>query len=61
MCRHGILLSIISYRGAQFTSRFLSSFKKGLDTKVKLSNTFHSQTDGQVERKIQTFEDMLRA
>ena len=28
---------------------------------MKLSTTFHPQTDGQAERTIQTLEDMLRA
>ncbi len=28
MCHYGIPLSIISYRGAQFTTRFLRSFKE---------------------------------
>ncbi|KAH0720584.1 hypothetical protein KY290_005079 [Solanum tuberosum] len=32
-----------------------------MDFIVKLSMTFHPQTDGQAERKIQTLEDMLRA
>ncbi|KAH0710891.1 hypothetical protein KY284_012318 [Solanum tuberosum] len=58
---HGIPLSIISDRGAQFTSHFWKSFQRGLGTKVKLSTTFHPQTDGQAERTIQTLEDMLRA
>ena len=52
VCRHGILLSIISHRVAQFTSRFWRSFQKGLDPKVKLSTAFHHQTDGQVEHTI---------
>ncbi|WMV58607.1 hypothetical protein MTR67_051992, partial [Solanum verrucosum] len=30
----------------QFTSHFWRSFQKGLGTKVKLSTTFHPQTDG---------------
>ena len=32
-----------------------------LGTKLSLSTTYHSQTDGQSERTIQTLEDMLRA
>ena len=60
MYHHGIPLSIISDRGAQFTSRFWRSFRKGLGTKVKLSTTFHFQMDGQAERTIQTLEDMLQ-
>ena len=61
VCRHNIPLSIISDRGAQFTSRFLRSFQKGLGTKVKLSTTFHPQTNGQAERTLRTLEDILRA
>ena len=59
VCRHGILLSIISDRGAPFTSSFWRSFQKGLGTKVKLSTTFQLQTGGQAERAVQTFEDIL--
>jgi len=55
---HGVPLSIISDRGTQFISQFWKSFKKGLGTRVKLSTTFHSQTDGQVEHTIQTLEDI---
>jgi len=58
---HGVPISIISDRGAQFTAQFWKSFQKGLGSKVNLSTAFHPQTDGQVERTIQTLEDMLRA
>ena len=58
---HAIPLSIISDQAPQFTSRFWRSLQKGLGTKVKLSTTFHPQTDGQEERTVQTLEDMLRA
>ena len=60
VCHHGIPLSIIPDRGAQFTSRFRRSFQKGLGTKVKLSTAFHLRTDGQVEHTIQTLDDILR-
>ena len=60
ICRHGILLSIISDRSAQFKSRFWSSFQKGLGTTVKLNTTFQPQMDGQVESTIKTLEDMFR-
>ena len=56
---YGIPLSIISDRGAQFTSRFWRSFQEGLGTKVKLSTIFHPQIDGQAERTIQTLENKL--
>ena len=58
---HGVPVSIISDRGAQFTANFWRSFQKGLGTQVNLSTAFHPQTDGQAERTIQTLEDMLRA
>nr|XP_009800237.1 PREDICTED: uncharacterized protein LOC104246173 [Nicotiana sylvestris] len=58
---HGVLLSIISDRGAQFIVHFWKSFQKGLGTQVNLSTTFHPQTDGQAKRTIQTVGDMLRA
>ena len=61
VCLHGIPLSTMSVRCAQSTSRFQRTFQKGLGTKVKLSTAFHPQMDGQVERTIQTREDMLRA
>ena len=57
---YGICLSIISDRGAQFTSHFWRLFKKSLGTQVKLRTAFHPQTDGQAERTIQTLEDMWR-
>ena len=58
---HEIPLSIISDRGAQFSSHFWRSFQKSLGSQVKLRTTFHPQTAGQVERTIQILEDMLRA
>ena len=61
VCHHGIPLYIISDRGAQLTSRFWRLSQKGLRTTVKLSTTFHPQTNGQAEHTIQTLEDMLRA
>ena len=61
MSLHGIPLSIISDRGAQFTSHFWKDFQKGLGTQAKLSTAFRRQMDGQAERTIQTLEYMLRA
>ncbi|XP_070046025.1 uncharacterized protein [Nicotiana tomentosiformis] len=58
---HGVPISIISDRGAQFTANFWRSFQKGLGTQVILSTIFHQQTNGQAERTIQTLEDMLQA
>ena len=58
---HGIPLSIVSNRDPRFTSHFWQSLQKALGTEIKLSTTFHPQTDGQSERVIQILEDMLRA
>ena len=51
---HGVSVSIILDKGAQFTAQFWKSFKKGLGLKVNLSTIFHPQTDGQAECTIQT-------
>jgi hypothetical protein len=57
---HGIPVSMVSDRDPRFTSRFWWSLQEALGTKLTFSTTFHPQTDGQTERKIQTLEDMLR-
>ena len=38
---------------------FWRSFQEGFGTMVKLSTTFHSKTDGQSERTIQTLRILL--
>ncbi|WRX25513.1 Reverse transcriptase domain - like 10 [Theobroma cacao] len=58
---YGIPVSIVSDRGAQFTSRFWEKLQEALGTKLDFSTAFHPQTDGQSERTIQILEDMLRA
>ena len=47
---HGLLDSIISDRGAIFTSKFWSLLCYFLGIKRKLSTAFHPQTNGQTER-----------
>ncbi|GKE33302.1 putative reverse transcriptase domain-containing protein, partial [Tanacetum coccineum] len=59
--RHGVLVSIISYRDARFTSRLWQTFQKALGTRLDMSTTYYPQTDGQSECIVQTLEDMLRA
>nr|GEY07004.1 reverse transcriptase domain-containing protein [Tanacetum cinerariifolium] len=61
VCRHGVPILIISDRDSHFTSRFWKSLQKALGTNLDMSTAYHPQTDGQSERTIQTFEDMLRA
>ena len=56
---HGSLLSINSYRGAQFHSHFQISFQNNLVMQVKLTTAFQPQTDGKAERTIQRLEDMF--
>jgi len=58
---HGVPLSIVSYRDTKFISRFWRGFQRAIGTQLRLSTTFHPQKDGQLERTIQTLEDMLRA
>ena len=59
--RHGVPVTIVSDRDPRFNSRFWRQFQECLCTKLKMSTTYHPQTDGQSERTIQTIEDMLRA
>jgi len=57
---HGVPSSIVSDRDPRFTSRFWKSLQEALGSKLKLSSTYHPQTDGQLERTIQSLEDLLR-
>ncbi|GKD07326.1 putative reverse transcriptase domain-containing protein [Tanacetum coccineum] len=61
VCRHEVLVLIISDRDSRFSSRFWRSLQKALGTDVNTSTTYHPETDSQSERTIQTLEDMLRA
>ena len=58
---HGLPDSIISDRGAIFTSKFWSSLCYFLGVKRKLSTVFHPQTDGQTKWQNSTMEAYLRA
>nr|GEV49260.1 reverse transcriptase domain-containing protein [Tanacetum cinerariifolium] len=61
VCRHRVPISIISDRDSKFMSRFWRSLQKALGTRLDLSTAYYPKTNGQSERTIQTFEDMLRA
>jgi hypothetical protein len=52
---------IVSDRGTQFTSKFWEKLQESMDTKLNFSSTYHTQTDGQIERVNQILQDMLRA
>ena len=58
---HDLSDSIISDRGAIFTSKFWSSLCYFLGIKKKLSTAFHSQTNGKTERQNSTMEAYLQA
>ena len=53
-------MSILSDRGATFTSVFWQELYKAMGTRLDFSTAFHPQMDGQSERTIQTLEDVLR-
>ncbi|KAL0561655.1 hypothetical protein IC582_002095 [Cucumis melo] len=59
--QYGVPVSIVSDRDSIFTSKFWPRLQNALGIKLHFSIAFHPQTDGQSERTIQTFEDMLRA
>ena len=60
VCLHGVPVSIVSDRGATFTSVFCQELHNTMGTRLDFSTAFHPQTDGQSEKTIQTLEDMLR-
>nr|GEW32846.1 putative reverse transcriptase domain-containing protein [Tanacetum cinerariifolium] len=45
VCRHGVLVSVISDRNSLFTSRFWVSLQKALGTQLDLSTAYHPETD----------------
>ncbi|GJY32628.1 putative reverse transcriptase domain-containing protein [Tanacetum coccineum] len=59
--KHGVPVSIISDRDGRFTSQFWQSLNKALGNQLDISTAYHSQTNGQSERTIQTLEGVLHA
>ncbi|MBW0568446.1 hypothetical protein O181_108161 [Austropuccinia psidii MF-1] len=57
---NGLFKNIISDRDPKFTSALWINLHKLLGTKLSFSTAYHPQTDGLVERMIQTLEDMIR-
>ena len=53
VCLHGVPESIVSDRGATFTSVFWQELCKALGIRLDFSTAFHPQTDGQSKRTIQ--------
>ena len=59
MCKHGVPNDIVTDRGTQFTSRFLTQACSNMNIDHQLSTAFHPQTAGQTERQNQTMEQHL--
>jgi hypothetical protein len=57
---HRVPVSIVLDRDPQFPLRFWDRLQSAMGTKLNFSTAYHPQTDGQSERTIQTFKDMLR-
>ena len=57
---HGLPRDIVTDRGPTFRAQFTQQVLKLLQTKSKMSTSFHPQTDGQTERVNQTLEQYLR-
>jgi hypothetical protein len=57
---HGMPKSIISDRGALFTSQFWRQLFQKLGTKLQFTTAYHPQTDGQTKRVNQCLEMYLR-
>jgi hypothetical protein len=57
---YGVLVFIVSDCDSRFTSMFWGRLQDAMGTKLNFSTAYHLQTDGQFERTIQTFDDMLR-
>nr|GFD02247.1 putative reverse transcriptase domain-containing protein [Tanacetum cinerariifolium] len=55
--KHRIPVSIIFDRFLRFASNFWRAFQKALGTRLDMSTAYHSESDGQSERTIQTLED----
>jgi hypothetical protein len=56
---YGLLDDSISDRGSQFILEFWQSLFKILKVKIKLSSTYHPQTNGQIESDNQILEQYL--
>lgn len=59
--RHGLLDSITSDRGSQFTSALWKNLCSRLRIRRKMSTAFHPETDGQSKNSNQIMEQYLRA
>ena len=58
---HGLPEAIISDRGTQFTAQLFQEVWSALGTDLRMSTSYHPQTDGQTERVNRELEQQLRA
>lgn len=58
---HGIPSSIILDKDLRFTSRFWESLQEALWAKLRLSSSYHLQTESQIEMTIHSLENLLKA
>ncbi|MBW0528351.1 hypothetical protein O181_068066 [Austropuccinia psidii MF-1] len=56
----GLFQNIVSDRDPKFTSELWTTLHTLFRTKLSFSSTYHPQTDGLVEKMIQTLENMIR-
>jgi hypothetical protein len=59
-CENGLMLNIISDRDALFTSQLWTAFIKLTGIKMKMSTSYHPQTDGGSERTNKTVNQAIR-
>ena len=58
---HGNPLGIVSDRDLRFTSELWEGLQSAFGTRLRLGLAYHPQADGQTERTIWLFKDLLRA
>jgi hypothetical protein len=57
---HGMPSVIVSDRDTRFASMFWTTLFNNFGIKLAMSTAYHPQTDGQTERMVRTFKEMLR-
>ena len=58
---HGLPTTVISDRGPQFDSRIWKDLWRIMGARIRMAAPQHPQTDGQTERHIRTFTQLIRA